>query len=79
MEKYKLGHAWLLIKVEIGEDHPDEVDFITEKGLLLKQKVLSEFSGAFGSIAIGRDFNYHSIPNLAILVLVVPHFLKKQW
>jgi len=39
-----------LIKVEIGEDHPDEVDFITEKGLLLKQKVVSEFSGAFGSI-----------------------------
>lgn len=77
MEKYKLGHAWLLIKVEIGEDHPDEVDFITEKGLLLKQKVVSEFSGAFGSI--WRDFHYHSIPKLAILVLVVPHFLKKQW
>lgn len=32
MEKYKLGHAWLLIKVKIGEDHPDEVNSITEKG-----------------------------------------------
>lgn len=43
MEKSKLGYARLLIEVDIGEELPEEIDLITEKGTPQKKEVSYEW------------------------------------